>query len=118
MQGYTVSSRYDSDDYDELLALSCDACSEQVRQNMLCTIGISHGALLVSSQDYVVTQVVSWKEPYDMRSFVIPRQPVLMPRSCLMSLIGGEMARFKIRKALCSDIQVCLKTALFIGGLP
>merc|ERR1719264_239949 len=24
-----VSSRYDSDDYDELLALSCDACSEQ-----------------------------------------------------------------------------------------
>merc|ERR1719458_1124323 len=28
-QGYTVSSRYDSDDYDELLALSCDACSEQ-----------------------------------------------------------------------------------------
>ena len=32
MQGYTVSSRYDSDDYDDLLALSCDACSEQVRQ--------------------------------------------------------------------------------------
>merc|ERR1711934_958959 len=29
VQGYTVSSRYDSDDYDELLALSCDACSEQ-----------------------------------------------------------------------------------------
>ena len=34
MQGYTVSSRYDSDDYDDLLALSCDACSEQVRQNL------------------------------------------------------------------------------------
>jgi len=29
VQGYTVSSRYDSDDYDDLLALSCDACSEQ-----------------------------------------------------------------------------------------
>merc|ERR1712051_833818 len=29
VQGYTVSSRYDSDDYDELRALSCDACSEQ-----------------------------------------------------------------------------------------
>merc|ERR1711971_482803 len=29
VQGYTVSSRFDSNDYDELLALSCDACSEQ-----------------------------------------------------------------------------------------
>jgi len=29
VQGYTVSSRYDSDDYEDLLALSCDACSEQ-----------------------------------------------------------------------------------------
>jgi len=29
VQGYTVSSGYDSDDYDDLLALSCDACSEQ-----------------------------------------------------------------------------------------
>merc|ERR1711934_437125 len=29
VQGYTVSSRYGSDDYDELLALSSDACSEQ-----------------------------------------------------------------------------------------
>merc|ERR1711934_1066669 len=29
IQGYTVSSRYDSNDYDDLLALSCDACSEQ-----------------------------------------------------------------------------------------
>merc|ERR1719151_406050 len=29
VQGYTVSSRYGSDDYDELLILSCDACSEQ-----------------------------------------------------------------------------------------
>ena len=38
MQGYTVSSRYDSDDYDDLLALSCDACSEQVRQNMICNV--------------------------------------------------------------------------------
>ena len=35
MQGYTISSRYDSEDYDDLLALSCDACSEEVRQNLL-----------------------------------------------------------------------------------
>ena len=47
MQGYTVSSRYGSDDYDELLALSCDACSEQVRQNKLSTSGISYGAYLL-----------------------------------------------------------------------
>ena len=91
MQG---SSGYD---YDELLALSCDACSEQVRQNMLCTIGISHGALLVSSQDYVVIQVVSLKEPDDMSSFVIPRQPAVMRRSCSMRSIGEETARFKKR---------------------
>ena len=104
MQGYTVSSRYDSDDYDELLALSCDACSEQVRQNMLCTIGISHGALLVSSQDYVVIQVVSWKEPDDMRSFVISRQPVLTQRSCSMSWIGEEMERFEKRKVPSSSL--------------
>ena len=36
MQG---SSGYD---YDELLALSCDACSEQVRQNKLSKSGISY----------------------------------------------------------------------------
>ena len=54
MQG---SSGYD---YDELLALSCDACSEQVRQNKLSTSGISYGAYVVSSLSYVVS-----KEPYE-----------------------------------------------------
>ena len=30
LQGHTVSSRLDSDDYDDLVALSCDICAEQV----------------------------------------------------------------------------------------
>ena len=33
LQGYKVSSQWDSDEFDDLLALSCNACAEQVRKN-------------------------------------------------------------------------------------
>ena len=106
MQGYTVSSRYGSDDYDELLALSCDACSEQVRQNKLSTSGISYGAYLlvvVLKYLYLVSSLYVVSESH-MRSFVIPRQPAVMQRSCSMRSIGEETARFKKRKVPSSSL--------------
>ena len=62
MQGYTVASRYDSDDYDDLLALSCDACSEQVRHFLCFSIlftmsGNSNGAYLTQARLYLPLRV-------------------------------------------------------------
>ena len=98
MQGYSVSSSisYDSDDYDDLLALSCDACSEQVRHSFP-----------FFSQVMIDVEASSMHPSLRVTDgIVILRQPALLPRSCSMSLTGEETARSEIRKALCSDFVV------------